>query len=347
MPRLLRIKQFYERKQKDKAQNAIAEGYIQLFLGNWTAGYKFLTKGLAAEDANIVNYLAASYAAFKGGKSGNWLRHLGDAERKFPSHKFTIELVKAQFLFETDQFDEAKVILENLRQNKIYDSRLLLLLEDYYLKIEEWPALEALLLRLEKNSLIKPDELDELKIKCVKSEIAKLFVKNHSESNKESINALMALWKKTPDKVCEDVELIKFYTNALIRFSANQKGLKVVEKAIAKKWNDRLVRFYGESDFGENSHQLVIAEKWLKTKADSSVLFLTLARISLRNEFTEKAKNYYKSSIDLSPSAEAYLELSILLDREGDEDGSRENLKCYYKLIGIDSLNLPLVSYEI
>ena len=101
---------------------------------------------------------------------------------------------------------------------------------------------------------------------------------------------------------------------------------------------------YGEKDFGVNSHQLVIAEKWLKLKADSSVLFLTLARISLRNELLDKARSYYESSIFSSPSADAYLELSMLLGRVGDEDASLMNLKHYYKFIAADTMNLPLVS---
>ena len=59
----------------------------------------------------------------------------------------------------------------------------------------------------------------------------------------------------------------------LIRLGANRDALKVIEKALANKWSDQLVYFYGEKDFKENSHQLATAERWLKTVEDSSVLF--------------------------------------------------------------------------
>ena len=344
LPRLLRIKELYDRKQKEKAHNATTEGYIQLFLGNWATCYKSLVKGLEAKDVNIVNYLAASYAAFKGAESGKWVRHLADAEEKFPFHKPTIELMRAQFLFETDQLDEAKVIIENLKKNTSYDSRLMLLLKDYYLKIEEWPALKVLLPKLERNRLIKPGELEDLKIQSVKSEITAISGKIGIREDKESIKTLMSLWKKTPNKVCEDEELILFYANTLLTLGGSREALNTVEKVMTKKWSDRLVLFYGENDFGRNSHQLVTAEKWLKIESDSSVLFLTLARISLRNELKEKAMKYYESSIASSPSAEAYLELSMLLGRVGDEDASLVNLKHYYKFIAADTMNLPLVS---
>tara|TARA_B100001029_G_scaffold103674_1_gene85432 strand:- start:484 stop:1146 length:663 start_codon:yes stop_codon:yes gene_type:complete len=220
----------------------------------------------------------------------------------------------------------------------------MLLLKDYYLEIEEWSSLKVLLPQLERNRLIKPGELEDLKIQCVKSEITTLSGKVGSGGDKESIKTLMSLWKKTSNKVCEDEELILFYANTLITLGGSREALNAVEKVMTKKWSDRLVRFYGENDFGRNSHQMVTAEKWLKIKADSSVLFLTLARISLRNELPEKAMKYYELSIASSPSAEAYLELSILLGRVGDEDASFVNLKHYYKLIAVDTMNLPLIS---
>ena len=224
------------------------------------------------------------------------------------------------------------------------DSRLMLLLKDYYLKIEEWSALKELLPKLERNRLIKPGELEDLKIQSVKSEITAISGKIGSREDKESIKTLMSLWKKTPNKVCEDEELILFYASTLLALGGSREALNTVEKVMTKKWSDRLVLFYGENDFGRNSHQLVTAEKWLKIESDSSVLFLTLARISLRNELKEKAMKYYESSIASSPSAEAYLELSMLLGRVGDEDASFVNLKHYYKFIAADTVSLPLVS---
>ena len=64
LPRLLRVKELYERKLKDRAKSAATEGYIQLYLGNWTAGQKLLKKILRTRDASIVDYLAASFTVF-------------------------------------------------------------------------------------------------------------------------------------------------------------------------------------------------------------------------------------------------------------------------------------------
>ena len=344
LPRLLRIKELYDRKLKDRAKSVATQGYIQLYLGNWIVCNKLFKKVLLTRDASITDYLAASYAAFKIGESGRWPRYLDEAKQKFPTHKSTIELMRGQFLLEAGQFDEAKIILETLKENALQDSRLLLLLKDYYLQTREWESLKVLLFQLEKNSLIKSDELYELKVKCMKSEIAAHSEKVSKGKNKEPVESLKAFWRQAPSSLRTDAGLIIVYVSNLIRLGANRDALKVIERALANKWNDQLLYFYGETDFKENSHQLATAEKWLKTIKNSSALFLTLARISLRSELMEKAKNYYDLSIASSPSAEAYLELSLLLARLDDEKASLEKLKLYFKIVAAGKLNLPLVS---
>ena len=252
--------------------------------------------------------------------------------------------MRAQFLLDAGQFDEAKQTLDSLRRSTSQDPRLMFTLKDYYLQKGEWKSLKALLIQLEKKGLIKPEELHELSVKCVKSEIEAHSDKVDSAEHKEAVESLTAFWRQAPNRLRTDERLIIVYASNLIRFGANRDALKVIEKALANKWNDQLVCFYGEKDFKENSHQLATAERWLKTVKDSSVLFLTLARISLRNELMEKAKNYYELSITSSPSAEAYLELSLLSARLGEDRACLEKLKLYFKIVAAGKLDLPLVS---
>ena len=61
--------------------------------------------------------------------------------------------MRAQFLLDAEQFDEAKVTLETLRRSTSQDSRLMFTLKDYYLQIGEWKSLKALLIQLEKKDL--------------------------------------------------------------------------------------------------------------------------------------------------------------------------------------------------
>ena len=342
--KLLRAKELYDKNREDKVHNATTDAYIQLYLGNWTASQKLLKKILRARDASIVDYLAASYATFKIDELEKWSRHLDDAQEKFPAQKPVIALVRAQFLFETGRTSEAKSILDTLNKKSPQDSRLMILLKHYYVKTEEWASLEILLPQLEKNNLIEQKELEDLNVRCLKEKIRRLSDEILCGNDWISKKALLSIWKKAPAGLTTNVELVRFYVNVLIKIGDNSEALKVVEQIISKEWSDQLILFYGEKDFKESAHQLATAERWLKTIKDSNVLFLTLARISLRNELMEKAKNYYESSIACLPSAEAYLELSMLSARLGDDKASLKKLKLYFKIINVGKLDLPLVS---
>ena len=342
--KLLRAKELYDKNREDKVHNATTDAYIQLYLGNWTASQKLLKKILRARDASIVDYLAASYATFKIDELEKWSRHLDDAQEKFPAQKPVIALVRAQFLFETGRISEAKSILDTLNKKSPQDSRLMILLKHYYVKTEEWASLEILLPQLEKNNLIEQKELEDLNVRCLKEKIRRLSDEILCGNDWISKKALLSIWKKAPAGLTTNVELIRFYVNVLIKIGDNSEALSVVEQIISKEWSDQLVLFYGEKDFKESARQLATAERWLKTIKDSNVLFLTLARISLRNELMEKAKNYYELSIASSPSAEAYLELSLLSATLGDDKASLEKLRLYFKIVAAGKLDLPLVS---
>ena len=204
--------------------------------------------------------------------------------------------------------------------------------------------MEILLPQLEKNNLIEQKELESLKVRCLKEKIRGLSDEILCGNDWISKKALLSIWKKAPAGLTTNVELIRFYVNVLIKIGDNSEALKVVEQIISKEWSDQLVLFYGEKDFKESARQLATAERWLKTIKDSNVLFLTLARISLKNELMEKAKNYYELSIASSPSAEAYLELSLLSATLGDDKASLEKLKLYFKIVAADKFDFPLVS---
>ena len=62
----------------------------------------------------------------------------------------------------------------------------------------------------------------------------------------------------------------------------------------------------------------------------------------MRNELWGKAKEYYQASIKISPSAEAYGELSRLLKHLGEVQASDTYLQSYGDLIGSELPKLPL-----
>mgnify|MGYP001158916383 FL=1 len=340
--RVFRVRKLLDDRKKDKAESAKVEGLIQILNGDWSAGYESLKKGMGAKDTDVITYIASSYAAFKSSKTDKWQQLLKEAEEKFPTYKSAIDLLHAKLLSETGQCDQARVILESLKGNSRYNARVTILLAELYLKLEDFESIEPLLPSLERDNLIDPEELEKIRVQIFKGKIRTLAEGNNFQNSPDAKNSLSAAWRKVPRKLSGNEELVLFYANILLRLGEGLESMRVIEKSISKKWSNRLTRFYGEHDFNRNSQQLITAEKWLKKSRNNEILFLTLARISLRNELWEKARGYYDSSLGVSPSPEAYLELSILQRKLGDERASTENLTQYRKLTATELSDLPL-----
>ena len=76
---------------------------------------------------------------------------------------------------------------------------------------------------------------------------------------------------------------------------------------------------------------MTLAEGWLQKRPQNGVLLLALARMSLRNRLWGKARSYLEASIGALPTAAAYRELGVLLERMGESD---EAIRCYRSGLG-------------
>ncbi len=68
----------------------------------------------------------------------------------------------------------------------------------------------------------------------------------------------------------------------------------------------------------------------------------TFSLTKIFSDLWGRAKEYYEASIQISPSADAYGELSRLLKSLGEHDASDAYLKNYGDLIGAELPELPM-----
>jgi HemY protein len=101
-----------------------------------------------------------------------------------------------------------------------------------------------------------------------------------------------------------------------------------------RQWNSELVELYGQIELNDPSHQLAVAEGWLKQHPEDAVLLLTLARLALKNKLWGKARSYLEASIAIAPSPESYQQLGLLLEGMGESDKAME---CFRAGLGLAS----------
>ena len=344
---LIRFSKKLNDQRKAKSQSNTVEGLLFLARRNWSSSYGLLIKGIKDPDGSVVNYLAAAYAAFEMGDRKSWMSCLNKAEEEFPLAHSTVNFVKAQLLYKSDQIEKCLEVLEQLKKTSLNDVSLLTMLKDVYIKLEDWGNLSDLLPTLKKYKVINVQEIQLIEMRIFMEKLYSIFDKVNAISidalvKKEAVTEMAKIWKKAPVSYKSTEKVVKRYAELLTKLNAKKEAAKVIEIALIKSWSNSLILIYGEKDLEVNHQQLLTAETWLKTRPADDKLLLSLGRISMRNELWGKAKEYYKASIKISPSAEAYVELSRLLKHLGEDAASEVYLRNYGDLLGNSLPELPL-----
>lgn len=342
---LVNVGRKYNQHRKAKSRSKTVEGLLYFTRGNWESSYKLLTSSVTDPDASVVNYLAAAYAAYQQGEKNSWAKCLEKAEQEYPAARSTINSLKAQLLFKSDQLEQCVAVLQQLKTSSLNDSSLLQLLKEVYLKLEDWEQLEKLIPTLEKNKVVDDSELERIRIRIF---MEKLYAASNINDGKsdasDAASQLAKLWKKAPANYRIDERVVKHYSELLFKLDQKEDAAKAIEWALVKGWSDSLVVRYGSLDFGNGQKQLLQAEGWLKTRPDNAELLLTLGRLSLRCELWGKASEYFVASIKITPSIDAYGELVRLLKLLGKTEAAEENQQKLTALLGAELPELPLPS---
>ena len=330
-----------EMSRRRRTRSNTLEGLHYFARGNWQSALKLLRKGLKDKDASVVNYLAAAYAAFEVGEKDEWKRLLELAEGAFPVSKSTINSLRAQLLYRSEQLEQCLAVLEQAKKTSLNDPTLMTLLKDVYFKLEEWSALESLLPTLEKNKVIASDEAEKIRKRLLMENLSRLYEKAVNGSDSEQAQ-LRKQWKKNPQQFQQDAEAVGYYSNLLLDLGDKEQAAKTIEHALEKCWNADLIRQYGAIDYDSHSRQLLVAEGWLKSRPADAELLLTLARLCMRGRLWGKAREYYEASIKIKPTVYALGELGRMLRQLGEMEASESCLRRYDEMVGGQLLNLPM-----
>lgn len=328
--RLLRAGNTLGGKGKHKLHSRTTEGLMHFIRNDTEEAHQLLERSFNDKECSVVNYLAAAYAACDIGREDLWEEYLGQAAKRYPAALTAVNTVRAELLMKAGHLEQSLAVLEQVRKTTSKDRRLLVLLKQAYIQLEDWEHLESLLPILKKAGVVKEEELSEIEkllfeqqLRCQAETLAgqgKTGVKNGRE--------LLKTWNKAPQNFQEDPDLVEYFVGLLVSAGAGQEAANTIELALNRHWNERLILKYGELDSVDHSFQLTQAEDWLQQRPNDAGLLLTLGRLAMRNERWDQASDYLQASIRYQSSGEAYNELQHLeneragLVQSGPEDDS-------------------------
>ena len=190
-----------------------------------------------------------------------------------------------------------------------------------------WAAVIKLLPWLRRRRVLDRRELDDLAFRAYSGSLVG-----------KGGNPLKQAWSDLPSKQRRQTALVDIYSRLLIASGEDAEAETLLNRALKRQWDGRLVGHYGRLRPRDPARSLKRAEKWLAAHPGDAKLMLCLGRLSLRNELWGKARDYLESSHRLVPDAETCAELARLLFSLGKREKSAQH---YREGLLLREANLP------
>ncbi|WP_040933919.1 heme biosynthesis protein HemY [Coxiella burnetii] len=321
------IHRWRKMKQYRRARQLTTAGLCELAEGRWPSAEQKLVKGAKITKNPLVNYLAAAQAANAQQSYERRDNYLRLAHTKAKGSDIAVDLTQARLQISKNQWEQALATLERVNRANPNHACTLQLLKQVYVHLQDWEKLRHLLPRLRKQKVESAEALDAFeKI---------IYVNLLSAADRKGKQALIAIWNSFPRRSTQEIELIDVYTHSLIKYDEGDKAIPLIESALKKEWNSNLVSTYGLARGEKKTDQLTTAETWLKKYPKEPELFLCLGRLSRREKFLGKARDYLQTSIKLMPSSAAYRELGQVYEEQNQKDSA---LDCYRKALNLETI---------
>lgn len=323
-----------EERRHNKSHSLTSEGLCYLAEGKWRGAEKLLAKSAHKNDNTLINFLGAARAAQAQQAYSRRDRYLRIAYKKHKKARLAISLTQAQLQIASKQWQEAKVTLENIHEHFPQSQFSLQLLAKTYQHLQAWEALHQLLPEIHKRSQMTEQETQELDEQTYLALLAK--------ASNDSEKSLLACWHKIPKATRLNPEILRAYSQYLIKFNKDDVAADLLEVFLKKHWDSRLVHIYGECHGKKNKKRLDAAEGWLKKHPHDPDLLVSLGHLSQQQKLWGKAEDYYKQAIKIAPNPRTYRDLATVYETI---DEPKKAMQCYRDALQIDAApitsNLP------
>jgi HemY protein len=304
-----------------RVRQASEQGFLDLAEGRWVRALRHLRRAAEGEPQPLMYYLGAARAAHKLGQYEDSDALLEQALKRLPDAELAIALTHAELQQERGQADAARETLEVMRERHPQHRQVLRQLQRLYQQSGAWSALLGLLPELRKQKALGAAELLELEKEAWHGRLA--AAGKVDEGGAESALAILAqAWQQLSSAQRQEPELLAVYAEQLRVLGAESEAEALLQQALKRSYDDRLVRLYGLLRGRDPARQLQAAEGWLQQHPKDAGLLLTLGRLCVQNQLWGKAKEYFESSLVFQRHPETCAELARLLARLGEIERS-------------------------
>jgi len=317
------VREHRSRQQQARARSRFEAAVVSLIEGRGGKARQFAGEALEIPQATPVAALVAARAALDMRDYDGALEMLARPDAQATSLAVPRLMLAAEVALERGRASDALARLAELRREA---------------------GLHTAALRLELRALTaagRHAEIPPLVEQLVKRKVfdAKQGALLRARAHADAITALgadeaglRAYWGRLTDADKVQPAVAEAAARAFLAQGADREAADLIERALERSWDPRLVQWYAECRLPDATRQLEIAERWLPAHSDDASLLAALGRLCERQKLWGKAQTYLEASLALDHHWRTHVALGELFASLGRTEAANAHLASALRL---------------
>ena len=263
-------------------------------------------------DTYLTGFSAAHYTKDQTLRS-DWLAKSLDA---YPNLECYINLRDAQLLVESEQYDQAKQVLETILKIDPKNTSALRLIVLLYSEISIHGSMIQYL-----QAILDHGNLNEASKESLIFSLQTLL-----NELKDNQGLFEKTWLMIPKELKNHPKLLACKYRSMMNNDQHEVTEKELRKLIPKTWNADLIRMYGLLKSPDVLTLSKRADLWSEQRPRDTNLWLLSSHLAKRDGLWSKAKQCMERSIEYLPTADKYNELGLIFLELGQKEDAVEAL---------------------
>lgn len=313
---------FKKKKKLRRAQNAKQlsnSGMIDIINGRWSSARNNLEK---AAGLTRHNFLPKLYLAISSHLEGDTVKRdltLSTIDTKNKEEHVSLQLAKAQFLMNHQDWEKALACLKGLRQQIPASPYLTLLLAKTCSHLHEWPLLTQLLPNLRKNKTVQESLYNEWQEKCFKHQLR--------IGARQSTDMLIDTWKHGSRDERAYLSARQTYIQGLLDLNEFEKATTALATLLKKQWEPKLCASYQQFPDSQADELIHTVDKLCQQHPSDANCKKTLGILCYKAKRYVRAKEILAAVVSEHPCPDSLQALAKAHAAEGEWEKAADCFK--------------------
>jgi len=299
---------------QNKANNLLEKSYLEMLKGNYPIAEKYAKKARFNCSSPLLAYMQiihATDAQKNRMQRDDWLKN---AFKKFKYAEEVILYTQAKIQIRELNYEDARATLGKIIEKNPNNILAKELLTDLYIRFSEWESLSNDLDDIKNKSKFEKDKIDKLEI----------LICNALINSKDNIKSIKKYWKGLSKSLKNNPILLNEYCLKLSSKNENENAKKEILSFMKKEYSNDLVKTFIKIHSNQTTDVIKKLSQWIEKYPQQTELLLMTAKVRIKNEEWDEAKNLVEKAISIEAKEESFFILGEILFHFGKVDSACE-----------------------